>query len=85
MGGLKVLIPLAGLVDIDAELSRVGKQLAREEGLLKQSRAKMGNKRFVDNAPAAVVEQEQERLDAHEGNVQRLRDQINRLQSLERD
>ncbi len=77
-----MLIPLAGLVDVEAELERVGKQLEREEDLLRQSGAKMDNKRFVENAPAAVVEQERERLAAHEANVARFRDQIERLKRL---
>ncbi len=84
VGDLKVLIPLQGLVDVEAELARVGKQLSREEGLLKQSRAKMGNTRFVENAPPAVVKQEQERLATHEANVQSFRDQILQLESLGR-
>jgi valyl-tRNA synthetase len=85
VGGLKVLIPLAGLVDVQAELARIGKQLDKEQALLGQSRAKMSNKRFVDNAPAAVVAQEQERLAAHEANVQRFQDQLARLESLDGD
>jgi len=82
VGALKVLIPLQGLVDVQAELARIGKQLEREQQLLKQSRGKMSNSRFVDNAPAAVVEQEQERLATHEANVRRFQDQIARLESL---
>jgi valyl-tRNA synthetase len=82
VGELKVLIPLEGLVDVDAELARIGKQLANEEKLLKQSQGKMSNRRFVDNAPAAVVEQERERLAAHEANVSRFREQLHQLERL---
>jgi len=56
VGKLKVLIPLTGLVDVDEELARLNKQLLREESDLKKSEGKLGNSRFVDNAPAAVVE-----------------------------
>jgi valyl-tRNA synthetase len=82
IGGLKVLIPLEGLVDVQSEFERIGKLLGRERKLLQQSRAKMGNKRFVENAPPAVVAQEQERLEAHASNVQRFEDQIARLENL---
>jgi valyl-tRNA synthetase len=82
VGELKVLIPLTGLVDVDAELARIGKQLASEEKLLKQSQGKMGNRRFVDNAPADVVEKERERLATHEANVRRFREQMRQLERL---
>jgi valyl-tRNA synthetase len=82
VGELKVLIPLTGLVDVDAELARIGKQLASEEKRLKQSQGKMGNRRFVDNAPADVVEKERERLAAHEANVRRFREQMRQLERL---
>jgi valyl-tRNA synthetase len=82
VGDLKVLIPLAGLVDVQSELSRITKQLARERADLERSRAKMGNRRFVENAPEAVVAQERERLAAHEASVESFREQIERLESL---
>ncbi len=84
VGDLRVLIPLAGLVDVKAELSRIAQQLEREEKQLNQSRTKLGNKRFVDNAPASVVEKERERLNAHEAKVEGFRAQIAQLERLER-
>jgi valyl-tRNA synthetase len=81
---LKVLIPLAGLVDVSAELQRLNKQLSREQGDLKRSAGKLGNSRFVDNAPAAVVDQERQRLEAHQSNVDGLCEQIRRLERLQR-
>jgi valyl-tRNA synthetase len=82
VGDLKVLIPLAGLVDVQAELARVEKLLARERSDLEKSQAKMGNRRFVENAPAEVVQQERDRLAAHEAKVESLREQIQRLEAL---
>ena len=82
VGDLKVLIPLEGLVDVEAELARINRQLAREQKLLKQSQAKMGNRRFIDNAPESVVAREKERLETHEANVQRLREQMVQLEQL---
>jgi valyl-tRNA synthetase len=82
-GDLKLLIPLKGLVDVDEELTRLNKQLAREQADLGKSEAKLGNSRFVDNAPAAVVEQERERLVTHQANVENLQQQIERLKSLQ--
>jgi valyl-tRNA synthetase len=82
VGELKVLIPLQGLVDVDEELARLGKQLERERANLGKSEAKLGNRRFVDNAPEAVVEQERERLARSRANVEQLQAQLRQLESL---
>ena len=82
VGELKVLIPLAGLVDVEEELARLNKQLAREESDLKKSGSKLANSRFVDNAPKAVVEQENQRLSSHQANVENLQIQIRQLESM---
>ena len=82
VGDLKILIPLKGLVDVEEELARLNKQLAREDADLKKSETKLGNKRFVENAPAAVVEQERQRLGTHRANVENLRSQIHQMESM---
>jgi valyl-tRNA synthetase len=82
-GDLKLMIPLKGLVDVEEELTRLNKQLAREDADLRKSEAKLGNRRFVDNAPAAVVEQERERLVNHQANVTNLQQQIDQLKSMQ--
>jgi valyl-tRNA synthetase len=82
VGDLKVLVPLKGLVDVEAELSRLTKQLERETADLRKSEAKLDNRRFVDNAPEAVVAQERQRLAAHQANVENFEEQIRRMESL---
>ena len=82
VGELKVLIPLKGLVDVAEEHARLNKQLAREQSDLKKSQDKLGNSRFVANAPAAVVEQEKQRLLSHQAKVENLQIQIQRLKSM---
>jgi valyl-tRNA synthetase len=62
VGSLKLFVPLAGLVDLDAERARLDKELKRVEGELSKSQAKLASETFVQNAPAAVVEQERQRL-----------------------
>jgi valyl-tRNA synthetase len=62
VGELKVFVPLEGLVDLDAERARLDKELRRVEGELAKSQGKLANATFVDNAPAAVVDQERQRL-----------------------
>ena len=82
VGELKVLIPLKGLVDVEEELARLHKLLRRENGDLRKSEGKLGNARFVENAPAEVVEQERQRLAAHRANVEKFEAQIRQLESL---
>ena len=79
---LKVLVSLKGLVDIEDELARLGKLLEREMSDLKRSQGKLGNSRFVDNAPPAVVEQEKQRLAAHKTRVSGFEAQLENLEKL---
>lgn len=53
----KIILPLAGLVDVEAELARHRKTLADIDKQLSSHQAKLNNESFVQNAPAAVVEQ----------------------------
>ncbi|MFL6593128.1 MAG: class I tRNA ligase family protein, partial [Luteimonas sp.] len=62
VGDLKLLVPLAGLVDLDAERARLDKELKRVDGEIAKCRNKLASETFVHNAPAAVVEQERQRL-----------------------
>ena len=82
VSGLKVLVSLKGLVNLEDELARLGKLLDREQADLKKSQGKLGNSRFVDNAPAAVVEQEKQRLAVHQSKVEGFLAQIKKLEKL---
>jgi valyl-tRNA synthetase len=62
VGDLKLLVPLEGLVDLGAERARLDKELKRVDGEIAKSRGKLASDTFVQNAPAAVVEQERQRL-----------------------
>jgi hypothetical protein len=59
---LRVLIPLAGLIDLDAEKKRLDREITRVEGEIRKCQGKLASDTFVANAPAAVVEQERARL-----------------------
>jgi len=62
VGEMNLFVPLAGLVDLGAERARLDKELKRVEGELAKSTNKLASETFVQNAPAAVVEQERQRL-----------------------
>ncbi|KFN41976.1 valine--tRNA ligase [Arenimonas metalli] len=62
VGSLKLLIPLEGLIDLGAETARLDKELKRIAGEIAKCQGKLSSETFVQNAPAAVVEQERARL-----------------------
>ena len=82
VGDLKILVPLKGLVDVEAELARLRKQLDSEQSMLAKAESKLVDRRFVENAPGPVVKQEKERQAAHAANVINLREQYRQLESL---
>jgi valyl-tRNA synthetase len=73
---------MAGLIDVDAELARLGKRRSKLEQELARANAKLGNTSFVQNAPADVVTQERERLDAFKRELAQLAEQHERVASL---
>ena len=79
VGDLRVLIPLAGLIDVDAEKARLVKEIKRIEGEIGKCNGKLANATFVANAPAAVVEQERQRLADFSSTLDGLREQLERL------
>ena len=79
VGELKLLIPLLGLIDVDAELKRLAKEISRLEGEIAKCQAKLGNANFVANAPAAVVEQEKQRIAEFSTTLNGLREQATKL------
>lgn len=60
VGELKLLVPLEGLVDLDAERTRLDKEIARVAGEKEKSETKLS--KFSDKVPPAVIEQERQRL-----------------------
>ena len=62
VGKMKLLIPLAGLIDKDAELARLDKEIGKLRADIERIDKKLANPSFVDKAPAAVVQKERDRL-----------------------
>jgi len=79
VGSLRVLIPLAGLIDVDAEKARLAKEIAKIEGEIKKCEGKLGNANFVANAPAEVVAQERQRISDWSTTLTALREQVQKL------
>ncbi|WP_426688912.1 valine--tRNA ligase [Rhodanobacter ginsengiterrae] len=79
VGTLRVMIPLAGLIDLGAEKARLTKEIARIEVEIRKCEGKLGNANFVANAPAEVVVQERQRITDWNTTLAALREQAHRL------
>ena len=79
---MKLLIPLAGLIDKAAEVARLAKELERKNGELERCENKLSNSSFVDKAPAAVVEKEQAKASELRNVIDSLLEQQQKIQSL---
>ena len=82
LGGLEILVPLEGIIDRDAEVGRLERQLGKLEKDLARSHAKLGNPSFRDRAPAAVVEKERRRAAEIEASIGKLGAQLEMLRTL---
>jgi valyl-tRNA synthetase len=82
VGELKLLIPLAGLIDVGAEKLRLEKEIKRVEGEIAKCDAKLGKESFVASAPAAIVEQEKQRLADFTALLAALREQLGKLDKM---
>ena len=81
-GEMKILIPLAGLIDKDAELARLQKEIGKIETNLEKTEAKLNNSNFVDRAPANVVQVEKDRAEEMRSALKQLNEQREKIQSL---
>ena len=82
VGEMEVLVPMAGLIDKDAELARLDKEIGRLEGEVKRVGGKLGNEGFVAKAPAEVLEKERAKLAEAEQALAKLVDQRQRIATL---
>jgi len=82
LGALRILVPLAGLIDVAAERDRLGKQLAKTADDLGKVRRKLENQSFVANAPAEIVAKENARIAELTQRTQQLEQQLARLAEL---
>jgi valyl-tRNA synthetase len=82
LGDMRLLVPMKGLIDVEAERARLVKQQDKVNVDLQRSNAKLVNEKFVKNAPAEVVSQERARVAEFERTIQQLSEQLEKLNEL---
>ena len=82
VGEMKILIPLGGLIDKDAELARLAKEIGKLHINIDKTSSKLVNKSFTDKAPAAVVEKERDRLAEMTTAIAQLKEQEEKISAL---
>ena len=82
VGEMQVLVPMAGLIDKDAELGRLQKELDKLAKVIAQVEAKLGNPKFVDKAPDEVVAKERAKLDEAKSATKKLQEQCDKIAAL---
>lgn len=71
-GELEILVPMAGLIDISAELARLDREIDKISLEAKKLSGKLGNEKFVSNAPTEVVAKERQKLTDFESSLSQL-------------
>jgi valyl-tRNA synthetase len=78
-GTVQVLIPLAGVIDIEVLKAKIEKDLAKAEKDVQALQGRLQNSKFVDQAPPEVVQGARDALAEAQKQVEILRDRLNRL------
>ncbi|MBQ0087083.1 MAG: valine--tRNA ligase [Bacteroidales bacterium] len=79
VGTIRFFVPLQGMIDAKEQKEKILAEIARYEGFLKGVNAKLGNARFVENAPAAVVELERKKQSDATEKLNNLRAELEKL------
>ena len=82
VGDMEILVPMAGLIDKDAEIERLGKEIDKLRKEVARGESKLRNPNFVDKAPDEVVAKEREKLDDHRSQQARLEEQMEKIKYL---
>ena len=82
VGDMEILVPMAGLIDKDAELARLTKEVDKLQKELQRVQGKLSNEKFVGKAPAEVVAKEREKLADMEAALGKLQQQQQAIAAL---
>ena len=81
-GELEVRVPMAGLVDVTAELTRLDKEIAKAEAEKARLNGKLTNAKFIERAPADIVAAERQKLTQVDASLKVLQQQRRQIEEL---
>ena len=82
VGQMEILVPMAGIIDKDAEIARLTKESTKLQQDIDRTETKLANAAFVEKAPAEVVANERNRVAENKIAVEKLREQIQKISAL---
>ncbi|MCW9024939.1 MAG: class I tRNA ligase family protein, partial [Gammaproteobacteria bacterium] len=82
VGEMKLLIPMAGLIDKDAELKRLNKEIEKLEKEIARVEGKLNNENFISKAPETVVEKERAKITEASASLDQLKEQQSKIEKL---
>jgi len=82
LGSMKILVPMAGLIDKAAELARLAKLKAKLQKDLETNEARLASDKFVNGAPAAVIDKERARVAQQKSELATLAEQEARISAM---
>ena len=78
-GDMEILVPLAGLIDVEVEIKRLDKEIDKLTNEMSRLSGKLANKNFVDKAPPELVAKEKEKLEQIQKSLTKLEQQKTQL------
>ena len=82
VGDMQVLVPMSGLIDKDAEIARLDKEIDRKQKDKARAESKINNPNFVEKAPDEVVQKEKDKLAELMAALEKLEQQKSRVAAL---
>ena len=79
---VEIYVPLKGLIDVDSELEKLGRERTKVEASLKQVNGKLGNEKFLANAPDAIVSKEKAKKEELDNRLLRIDEAESRLKNI---
>ena len=80
VSGVEIIMPVENLLDLEKEISRLSKDLAKVTQELKKTEGKLANRDFISRAPEDVVEKERGKLDEFQSHKKKLEEILGKLQ-----
>ena len=77
----EVVIPMEGMVDLEAELRRLQKEIEQSQAEVARLEARLADREFLNKAPAAIVDKERGKLVERKDKLERLRQELAKFQA----